>query len=92
MYENIKSTLKELTIDQLNCLNVKNDLRIDFNDLVIFHQLLSEQWHDVIDESSLSLNNEHLGKHFNSCNVSKYNELITSIKRNVILNKNNHLQ
>lgn len=91
MYENIKSTLKELTIAQLNCLNVKNDLRIDFNDLVMFHQLLSEQWHDVMDESSLSLNNEHLGKHFNSYNVAKYNELITGIKRNVILNKNNHL-
>lgn len=91
MYENIKSTLKELTLTQLDCLNLKNDLRIDFNDLVMFHQLLSEQWHDIIDESSLSLNNEHLGKHFNPYNIAKYNELITTIKRNVILNKNNHL-
>ena len=87
MYENIKSTIKQLTYDELEHLNSKNDLRIDLNDLITFHQLLSEHWHEIMDESSLSLKNEHLERHCNPYNTSKYNELITNIKRNIIFNK-----
>ncbi len=87
MYELLKATLMQLTIEELNLLNVKNDLRIDTSDLESFHHLLSHHWHDVIDESSLSLNHDQLRTHLNTSNISKYNELITSIKRNVIFNK-----
>ena len=45
----------QLTIEELNLLNVKNDLRIDSNDLECFHHLLSHHWDEVMDESSLSL-------------------------------------
>ena len=87
MYELLKATLMQLTIEELNLLNVKNDLRIDSNDLECFHHLLSHHWDEVMDESSLSLKPDQLCTHLNSSNISKYNELITSIKRNVIFNK-----
>lgn len=88
MYDNIKATLMTLTFDELESLNQKNDLRIDSSDLAIFHHLLTQHWQDIMDDSSLSLKDDHLSKHCKLYNVSKYHELITSIKRNVIFNKN----
>ncbi len=87
MYELLKATLMQLTIEDLILLNVKNDLRIDTSDLEYFHHLLMNHWSDVIDETSLSLNHDQLRTHLNTSNISKYNELITNIKRNVIFNK-----
>lgn len=87
MYELLKATLMQLTIEDLILLNVKNDLRIDASDLEYFHHLLMNHWNEVIDETSLSLNHDQLRTHLNTSNISKYNELITNIKRNVIFNK-----
>ena len=87
MYGNIKATLMKLTFDELQSLNQKNDLRIEGSDLEIFHHLLTEHWQELMDESSLSLIDDTLSKHCNLYNLSKYHELITSIKRNIIFNK-----
>lgn len=87
MYDNIKATLMTLTFDELESLNQKNDLRIDSSDLAIFHHLLTQHWQDIMDDSSLSLKDDNLSKHCNLYNLSKYHELITTIKRNVIFNK-----
>ncbi len=88
MYELLKATLMHLTIEDLILLNIQNDLRIDNRELAYFHHLLTDHWNEVIDESSLSLNSDQLRTHLNTSNISKYNELITNIKRNVIFNKN----
>ena len=87
MYELLKATLMQLTIEDLILLNSKNDLRIDASDLECFHYVLTNYWNEVIDESSLSLNHDQLRTHLNTSNISKYHELITNIKRNVIFNK-----
>ena len=87
MYELLKATLMQLTIEDLKVLNAKNDLRIETRDLESFHHLLRNHWNEVVDETSLSLKHDQLRTHLNTSNISKYNELVTNIKRNVIFNK-----
>ena len=87
MYELLKATLMQLTIEDLKVLNVKNDLRIETRDLESFHHLLRNHWQEVVDETSLSLQHDPLRTYLNTSNISKYNELVTNIKRNVIFNK-----
>lgn len=87
MYHHLKTILLHLTLDDLESLNEMNDLRIDSFDLALFHHLLTQQWDKVMDDSSLSLNDDYLSKHCNLYHIPKYHELITTIKRNVIFNK-----
>ena len=87
MYHYLKTTLLRLTLDDLESLNQKNDLRIVYSDLTIFHDLLTKHWNELMDDSSLSLNDDYLRKHFDLYHIAKYHELITTIKRNVIFNK-----
>ncbi|MGL4337536.1 MAG: hypothetical protein ACRCST_11660 [Turicibacter sp.] len=87
MYQHIKSTLAQLTLEELETLNIKNDLRIHAEELQRFHDLLSTQWDDIIDEPSLSLKSDRLRHRLQTTNVSKFNELITGIKKNIIFNK-----
>lgn len=87
MYQHIKTTLAQLTLEELETINIKNDLRIHAEELQRFHDLLSTQWNDIIDEPSLSLNSDRLRHRLQTTNVSKFNELITSIKKNIIFNK-----
>ena len=82
----IQNILEEELLQKEN-INSKNDLRIDASDLECFHYILTNYWNEVIDESSLSLNHDQLRTHLNTSNISKYHELITNIKRNVIFNK-----
>ena len=87
MYELLKTTLMHLSVEELFTLNCKNDLKIDPNDLINFHHLLTHHCSEIIDEPSLSLNHDQLRTYLKTSNISKYNELITGIKRNIIFNK-----
>ena len=87
MYELLKTTLMQLSIEDLLLLNCKNDLRIDPNDLINFHHLLTNHGMEIMVETSLSLNHDQLRTHLKTSNISKYNELITGIKRSIIFNK-----
>ena len=87
MYELLKTTLLHLSAEEIFTLNCKNDLKIDPNDLINFHHLLTHHWSEIIDEPSLSLNHDQLRTYLKTSNISKYNELITGIKRNIIFNK-----
>ncbi|HAX73600.1 MAG TPA: hypothetical protein DCY20_08750 [Firmicutes bacterium] len=87
VYQNIKNQLTQISLQELEALNKKNDLRIDSNVLKQFHDLLCSDWENIMDETSLSLKHDILRTKLSIHNVSKFNELITTIKRNIIFNK-----
>jgi len=86
MHETIKSALMRFSITDLQNLSEKNDLRIQDHDLVTLHHLLTQHWQDIMDDTSLSLKEDSLIPQINPVTVSKYNELITTIKRSIIFN------
>ena len=87
MHEHIRHLLLTMSVEEFNYLNQRNDLRISHDEIKQFHQLLHTSFSDIIDESTLSICNEQLLKKMDVSNISKYHELITTIKRNIILNK-----
>ena len=87
MYETIKYTLMHISIDDLKYLNAQNDLRINEEELELFHKLLLSDWNEIIEETSLSIRTDILSSKMMAVNTSKYHELITTIKRNVIFKR-----
>jgi len=86
MYETIKSTLMQFSITDLQNLSEKNDLKIHEQDLETLHHLLTQHWQEIMDDTSLSLKEDSLTHEINPVTLSKYNELITTIKRSIIFN------
>jgi len=86
MHELMKTKVNELTLEELSYLNELNNLHLHLDDLILLHHLIKQQWHNTIIESTLSLNEEFLKNYVNVIIISKYKELITSIKWSIIEN------
>ena len=87
MHEHIRHLLLTMSVEEFNYLNQRNDLRISHEEIQQFYHLLHTSFSDIIDEATLSVCNEQLLNRMSVSNISKYHELITTIKRNIILNK-----
>lgn len=87
MHHLIKTTLAGLTIENLQSYNLKNDLYLAEEDIMLFHQLLSQEWSQIIDEEDLSLKEDALKIYFDSMTIAKYRELLTLLIRNILFNR-----